>query len=58
MCFKTRQASTRDYKVIQILVHSHFDLVRMVAQMATQMISSLAISCNSKDIGTKAAFLF
>ena len=50
--------------LVQILVHSKFDLVRSVfvqfatrtvAQMVFEMISSVVIS---KEIMTKAAFLF
>ena len=54
-------------RFFQVLVHSHFDLVssiliqfaiRKVAQMAPDMISSVAILCTLKEIGTQAAFLF
>ena len=53
--------------IVQILVHSYLDLVsstlvqfatRTVAKMVSQMISSVAISSTSKEIETKAAFLF
>ena len=39
------------------IVYSQF-ATRRVAQMAPQMICSVATSCISKDIGTKAAFFF
>ena len=39
------------------IVYSQF-ATRTVAQMAPQMICSVATWCISKDIGTKAAFLF
>ena len=54
-------------RVVKILFHSHFDLVssiliqfaiRKVAQMAPDMISTIAILCTLKEIGTQAAFLF
>ena len=53
--------------IVQILVHTHFDLVssvlvqfatRTIAQMAPQMMSSVAIWYHSKEIGTKASLLF
>ena len=49
------------------LVHSHFDLVRLllvqfatrtVAEIETQIISSVVIHCTSKEKWTKSAFLF
>jgi hypothetical protein len=52
--------------IAQIILHSHFDLVssvlvqftsRTIAQMTPEMISSVAFSCTSKEIG-KIAFLF
>ena len=57
------------FYLVQILVHSHFDLVGsglvqfatktvIVSQMAPEMISSVNIFCTSKEIGTKPAFLF
>ena len=40
MCFKTRQASTRDYTVVQILVHSQFELFSsLLALDATEPVS-------------------
>ena len=64
---QTAGAKTYTHSVVQVLVHSHFDLVssiliqfaiRKVAQMAPDMISSVAILCTLKEIGTQAAFLF
>jgi hypothetical protein len=48
---------------VHILVHSHFELaslflVQFATRTVTQMISSVAIWCTSKVIGTKAAILF
>ena len=47
-----------DWSGIQITeAISYIMKKKTVAHMAPEMISSVAISCTSKEIGTKAAFL-